>query len=416
MVNLSGISCFQTCPQTHFQCPSWHCLPLFLRCNEVEDCPRGEDELGCDTLPCPGYYRCRSSRICLHADHVCDGVFHCPQQDDERFCNLTCPQQCLCQGLAFTCPTPFAAEKYPELRYLDASGSGMSAGNLTGNFYLIRLILSRCNLHDVANFTFQNLRELDLSYNLLQTVKLDSFDSLNNLETLILSWNPITQILASQTQHVNTLLRRLDIAGLKLKVLNLQLVSDIFPNIERLNMSSGEFDTVSTFEVMTELKTLDLSGSPVVNFPSTVFKGLQKLSKVHAQNYRLCCEQILPDVMNLDKCFSPVDEISSCDNLLRSPLYRAFLWTFAFVGMFGNVFSFVIKIFVQKAASRTGERERGVGVDGGWWDGEKRYCQLITGMLINVFKCKYVLGKGEGKSKEAARLLWSFLRPLNRNM
>ena len=155
-------------------------------------------------------------------------------------------------------------------------------------------------------------------------------------------------------------------------------------------MSSGEFDTVSTFEVMTELKTLDLSGSPVVNFPSTVFKGLQKLSKVHAQNYRLCCEQILPDVMNPDKCFSPVDEISSCDNLLRSPLYRAFLWTFALVAMFGNAFSFVIKIFVQKAASRTGERERerggGGGVGGWWWwlgvGGEKRCGQLITGMLI----------------------------------
>nr|KAG5686827.1 hypothetical protein BaRGS_016682 [Batillaria attramentaria] len=55
---------------------------------------------------------------------VCDGVFHCPQQDDELLCDLTCPEGCRCQGLAFVCTTFFPARSHPDLRYLDASGSG----------------------------------------------------------------------------------------------------------------------------------------------------------------------------------------------------------------------------------------------------------------------------------------------------
>ena len=44
------------CPHTHFLCPGveYYCLPVMLRCNGVNDCPRQEDEAGCDTYTCPG--------------------------------------------------------------------------------------------------------------------------------------------------------------------------------------------------------------------------------------------------------------------------------------------------------------------------------------------------------------------------
>nr|KAG5697927.1 hypothetical protein BaRGS_026865 [Batillaria attramentaria] len=63
-----------------------YCLPVFVRCNGVYDCPGKEDEAACDSYTCPGFYRCRDSRVCLHSDHLCDGVFQCPQQDDELLC------------------------------------------------------------------------------------------------------------------------------------------------------------------------------------------------------------------------------------------------------------------------------------------------------------------------------------------
>jgi hypothetical protein len=40
-------------------------------------------------------------------------------------CNATCPSACHCQGLAFVCHQPFNASHYLDLRYLDATGSGL---------------------------------------------------------------------------------------------------------------------------------------------------------------------------------------------------------------------------------------------------------------------------------------------------
>ncbi|PVD35473.1 hypothetical protein C0Q70_02436 [Pomacea canaliculata] len=93
------------CPETYFQCPgsNFYCFPVYLRCNGVFDCPGKQDETACDTYTCPGYYRCRSSHVCLHPDHVCDGWSQCPEGDDELLCDLSCPDTCVCHGLAFTC-------------------------------------------------------------------------------------------------------------------------------------------------------------------------------------------------------------------------------------------------------------------------------------------------------------------------
>ncbi|PVD35466.1 hypothetical protein C0Q70_02429 [Pomacea canaliculata] len=107
------------CPETHFQCPlinDFYCLPVYVRCNGVFDCPGKQDETACDTYTCPGYYRCRSSHVCLHPDHVCDGWSQCPEGDDELLCRLSCPDTCVCHGLAFTCKARFAASSYLELR------------------------------------------------------------------------------------------------------------------------------------------------------------------------------------------------------------------------------------------------------------------------------------------------------------
>ncbi|PVD35477.1 hypothetical protein C0Q70_02440 [Pomacea canaliculata] len=123
------------CPETHFQCPgsNFYCFPVYVRCNGVFDCPGKQDETACDTYTCPGYYRCRSSHVCLHPDHVCDGWSQCPEGDDELLCDLSCPDTCVCHGLAFTCTARFAASSYLELRFLDASGSGMTPRDVVNN-------------------------------------------------------------------------------------------------------------------------------------------------------------------------------------------------------------------------------------------------------------------------------------------
>ncbi|KAL8565916.1 hypothetical protein ACOMHN_000493 [Nucella lapillus] len=104
------------CPDTHITCSELGlCLPLYVRCNGMYDCPHQEDELHCDSYICPGSYRCRGSRVCVHPSHLCDGVSHCLLKDDEMLCDLPCPSQCHCQGLAFVCDRPFPANLSPDL-------------------------------------------------------------------------------------------------------------------------------------------------------------------------------------------------------------------------------------------------------------------------------------------------------------
>ncbi|KAL8623403.1 hypothetical protein ACOMHN_063713 [Nucella lapillus] len=92
----------------------------------MHDCLDHQDEEGCEDLTCPGFFRCRVSTTCVHNDHLCDGWSHCPLHDDELLCDVTCPVGCLCQGHTFLCFQPFSATLFPQLRYLDATGSGQA--------------------------------------------------------------------------------------------------------------------------------------------------------------------------------------------------------------------------------------------------------------------------------------------------
>ncbi|XP_076445819.1 uncharacterized protein LOC143283464 [Babylonia areolata] len=134
------------CPDTHFQCHNdGYCLPVYVKCNDVNDCPDHEDEVECNKYTCPGFYRCRGSdkTICMHVDHLCDGLAQCPMHDDETLCDLICPEACSCFGLAFTCIQPFNFSSFPQLRYLEAKGSGLDQTDVGDNIMLIHLGVTR---------------------------------------------------------------------------------------------------------------------------------------------------------------------------------------------------------------------------------------------------------------------------------
>ncbi|XP_025078664.1 uncharacterized protein LOC112554826 [Pomacea canaliculata] len=123
IVNMTGKGSFNieihpdsgfACPPTHFRCPGddVFCLPVFLRCNDVYDCPGHEDEARCDDYTCPGLYRCRGSRTCLHVTYLCDGVPQC-RSVTTTLVRLPCPTGCTCYALPSSVAAPLLSVSIP---------------------------------------------------------------------------------------------------------------------------------------------------------------------------------------------------------------------------------------------------------------------------------------------------------------
>ncbi|KAL8619707.1 hypothetical protein ACOMHN_025793 [Nucella lapillus] len=357
--NQSESSSTGVCPETHFLCPGplTYCMPVYVRCNGVYDCPGRQDEDGCDRYQCPGYYRCRASPVCLHASQLCDGVFQCPQQDDELLCQATCPHNCTCYGLAFYCQGPFPAQQYPQLRFLHAPETGLSPQELETNSMLIYLSLAKCGLKDFNNVEFPNLRILDLSNNELSLLRTTQLTKMNNLQKLSLAGNPLNFPIL--TEHSPVLqffrLQSLDLSNITLPELNITMLT-VFPRLKFMNlMACGALRiTGEGFQPLKLLKYLDIRGCPVTKFPKDIFRDLNDLKEVWADNYKLCCPATLPEDFSLPNCHSPSDEISSCDALLRSDFYRIILSIFAALALIGNLSSFVYRVFINPASSHLG--------------------------------------------------------------
>ena len=335
-----------------------YCLPLYVRCNDVYDCPHHEDESFCDDPNCPGLYRCRGSSVCLHVTHVCDGWSQCPQQDDEKFCNLTCPPACVCHGHFYSCRDNFATSKHPVLRFLHASGSGMQPGDLKFNTMLSYLNLAKCHLDHLGNTYFPNLRTLDVRGNLLTSVSVDDMNILPKVTTLSLAGNPIVSLFRAEEQSTSSTfpaLLTLDLAFIEIKEMDPDVFRP-FPNLKSLNLSNCNVQQVKGqgFQSLAFLEVLDVRRCPLTSIPKSVFFGLDSLRHVLADNYKVCCPATLPVGFVVDQCLAPSNEISSCDALLRSDLYRLSLAIFATLATVGNTLSIVLRLFVLKGRQNSG--------------------------------------------------------------
>ena len=339
------------CPETHFRCPGEdvYCMPVYLRCNQVKDCPHGEDELSCEAVSCPDYYRCRGSSVCLHPSHVCDGWPQCPQRDDQLLCDASCPSVCQCQGLAFVCRQPFPVVNYPGLKYLDAERSGIKPVNVLHNFYLIYLNLAKCELDSWPALKFENLQYLELGHNKIRILYLEAFCLLSNLRNISLTGNPLSDLVKASSDVKQTSLLAVDLSVTNIRMFDSSVFTN-FQSIMDLNVSYSGLISVSESGLvhLPRLRHLDISGCLLEEFPGDLFKRLTDLQFVRTENNKLCCKVTLPRTFNTKYCVAPEDKISSCEDLLRSNFYRSFLWLVGTLSIPGNADCFVFRIIGQK--------------------------------------------------------------------
>ena len=248
-----------------------------------------------------------------------------------------------------------ARPSYSELRYFDGRGSGTTADDIEDSDKLLVLKLPYCQLTKFEILIFPDLLYLDLSHNNLTTVSWKHLFFLTNLREIRLGWNPITDMTQFTERPITQWIRLLDISGIDLQEKLPQILNRTNPRLEVLNVSYSSLTTLvgTSFSAMPRLRVLDLKGNRIEQFDERVFTGMKALSELYTDNPKLCCSQLLPD--RPKHCFSEVDELSSCANLLRSNLYRGILWLFAMASLVGNASSLFSRVVNYKASSKTGK-------------------------------------------------------------
>ena len=82
-----------------FRCHQSYCIPLFMVCDNISDCQRGQDEVFCSSgnlvsnrkksINMEGLLRCRYDNIYIPSFHICDGVVHCLQSQVVSLSNIS---------------------------------------------------------------------------------------------------------------------------------------------------------------------------------------------------------------------------------------------------------------------------------------------------------------------------------------
>ena len=219
---------------------------------------------------------------------------------------------------------------------------------------LVDLSVASCDLSDVHLPRLPNLLFLDLSGNWLKSIQTSQLQGANNLRELSLASNPLVNLFDSEDSIALPSVSHVDVSNVSLPQLDGNSFF-LFTNLVSLNLSNSDITRVKRgFSKLNNLQVLDIRGSSITIFPRDILSGLLKLRLVHADNYKLCCPASLPADFNVHNCHSPSDEISSCDALLRSDVYRVVLAVLATLSLLGNCVSFVYRAFIEQGGRVSG--------------------------------------------------------------
>ncbi|PIK48327.1 hypothetical protein BSL78_14811 [Apostichopus japonicus] len=358
------------CSNFTFKCPQAYCIPLHRRCDNRWDCPSGEDETGCDNYTCPkGSYRCRGALHCLTQNLVCDGVKQCPSGDDEWLCGMHCPEGCVCTGLSYSCDvitdnfisnipsvvrrlnlsdvtfsSPYALIKKRSLPVSNLSIHDTGFLDHLHRFTMLtELDLSKSGLRTISPNQFQhqvNLHSLYLSQNNLKSLEANIFTGLQKLTILDLSGNPIKKIEPLAFSHLDRL-PELNLNGLLLE----EIYPGMFSGLSSLRNLSLRDNPITVIETASFLglnitSVLDVSNigdkDSLPSFDLDVFEGLDNLSVLVASNFVFCCL-----ISDKTSCSAPLEQFSSCKDLMRYSFLRICMWLLGLSALLGNTFVLV---------------------------------------------------------------------------
>ena len=211
--------------------------------------------------------------------------------------------------------------------------------------------MAHCSINNLRNQQFlslSNLRILDISFNNIQTLISGTFSGLENLESISLLGNPIDQIDVGAFQdliHIGIL----DLSGAKLTSIQ-PGTFDGLANLHTLNLSLNQIERVdgNSFQNLGILRLLDVRENQILTFDEKIFTGLDSLELLYTDSFTFCC--LRPSSVTDYNCYPPRDEFSSCDDLMREEVLRAFLWIIGFLAFLGNTAVLILRLYFQRSS------------------------------------------------------------------
>ena len=295
-------------------------------CNDVSDCPDGDDEMGCDHLTCVGLLRCSIDKLCVHPAQVCDGVVHCPEsEDDEQICRFWfCPVSCLCIGYIVHC-----RQMLPNMNDYNSNTKGLILRKLTINrsyallkiYQMLHLDLSTCVFE--GRKLYRNLiKELKLlNVLLIRLCKLiviekQSFQDLQNLLLLDVNGNHILH-LSTNTWNTFVSLPYLDFSQNDLTNIE-PLTFDGLIEVKILNLSHNKLPQLcmNAFVGLPKLIVLDISYNPILHIE---FNAIYRLdTSVLVSDSLVCCYLKNPHLCRNQKSDSQFTQNGECQEIFNS--------------------------------------------------------------------------------------------------
>ena len=303
-----------------------------------------------DEFTCPGKYKCNNGKQCLPLSQLCDGHPQCPEGDDEFYCSVVCPHLCTCSAYSFNCRHN-ALSEIPlgisdKIRKLDLSHNDIEYLSLTlGNLYfMIELNISYNFITEFPSSLFtglNNLLTLDVSFNQITHLQGEVFGGLTNLVVLNIHGNNIKYIIPSAFDGMKNV-AELNLANQFMnEILDYSFIG--LENLRELDLSGNRISKLykNAFGKLLHLERLDLTNNALHSANVSTFQELSKLKILATDHFKFCC---MASQVPAETCLPPADEISSCEDLMRNNVLRAFLWLIGCMSFLGNCGVIIIRL------------------------------------------------------------------------
>ena len=282
-----------------FKCLTTYCIPTYLICDGVHQCPNGEDEQSCERFTCAGLLRCRYDNVCVHPSDICDGHQHCLMSgDDERFCNITmCPTECTCHGSAIRCqgglPSTLTLApyfKYAMLRQIHVhSKFQLQSFHALSQLHILNSLFDGERLTDQMFHHLIGMQILVLCRNGIKMIEPGIFKGLVNIQHLDLTGNLIKCLKTSNFLGLQ-LITILD--------LNKQMISHVehlsfvgLDSLRHLNLSSNSIETLTSrcFGALAYVELINLTNNSFLYLSRSTFLDLQPQVTIIFSKAVYCC-------------------------------------------------------------------------------------------------------------------------------